>query len=184
MLQGQTTKLLLIRHAESAPDRDLPEPEWPLSPEGERQAEALVQSLNVDRLFSSPYPRAIATLAPTAERLGLTIETVSDLRERKLSEGVLTDWRASLQRTWEDFDFALPGGESSRICQIRVVNALNQLARDNEGSTIAAASHGNAIALFLHHLNPGFGFDEWEAMQNPHVFELEFSLSGWSLIQG
>jgi len=40
-LQGQTTKVLLIRHAESVPDRELSEPEWPLSPEGERQAEAL-----------------------------------------------------------------------------------------------------------------------------------------------
>ncbi|MAV24801.1 MAG: hypothetical protein CMQ05_01615 [Gammaproteobacteria bacterium] len=116
--------------------------------------------MNVDSLFASPYPRAIATLSPTAERLGLTIETVPDLRERKLSEGLLTDWRASLQRNWEDFDFALPGGESSRICQTRVVNALNQLVHENEGRTIAAASHGNAIALFLHHLSPSFGFDE------------------------
>ncbi|MEM7365563.1 MAG: histidine phosphatase family protein [Pseudomonadota bacterium] len=178
-----TTKVLLIRHAESAPNPDLPEPEWPLSPEGERQAQALAETLNVDCLYASPYGRAIGTLSPAAERLGLSIETVQDLRERKLAGELLKDWRASLQRSWEDFDVALPGGESSRTCQTRVVNALKEIVQANEGRTIAAASHGNAIALFLNHLNPDFGFDQWEAMQNPHVFELAYANRTWSLIR-
>jgi len=57
-----TTRVILVRHAQSAPDRARPEAEWPLSDVGRRQAEALVpvlEALGVERLASSPYLRAI-----------------------------------------------------------------------------------------------------------------------------
>ena len=63
------TRLWLVRHAQSAPDKSRPEPEWPLSEVGRRQAEALVpvlKAIGVNRLASSPYRRAIDTLGPFA----------------------------------------------------------------------------------------------------------------------
>ena len=59
------TRLYLVRHAESAPSPDLPEPEWPLSDDGRVQAEALVPTLaklDISAAYSSPYPRAVDTV--------------------------------------------------------------------------------------------------------------------------
>ncbi len=44
------TYVYLLRHAQSAPNHDVPEPEWSLSPTGIEQAEDLVEQLS--RLFS------------------------------------------------------------------------------------------------------------------------------------
>ncbi len=59
------TTIFLLRHAESAPHKDLPEPEWPLSEQGAKQALEicdLLLPLNIDRIFSSPYKRARETV--------------------------------------------------------------------------------------------------------------------------
>ena len=174
------TTVTLIRHAESAPDHALPEADWPLSAAGFAQAEALADQLDVEHIYSSPYVRAVATVAPLANRLGLEISTVPGLRERKLAEGRLEDWRDQLARTWHDFDYRLPGGESSRACQLRVSESLTQLAEQHTGARIAAASHGNAIALFLHTIDPTFGFEAWSQMRNPDLFEVTWSGSRWA----
>jgi 2,3-bisphosphoglycerate-dependent phosphoglycerate mutase len=169
------TILYLVRHAKSAPDPSVPEPMWPLSEEGRRQAEALrdrLRAIAFDRICSSPYPRAVATVAPLAAALGLAVQAVDDLRERKLSEEMLVDWQAQLERTWRDFDYRCPGGESSRECQVRVIAALTRIARAHEGGTLLASSHGNALALALNHIDPDFGFAQWKAMRNPHVYRI------------
>ncbi|MDA1075519.1 MAG: histidine phosphatase family protein [Proteobacteria bacterium] len=75
-----------MRHAHSAPDPDLPEADWPLSAAGAQQAEFLVTELAcacVQKIFSSSYLRAVATLQPLAHHLNLGIQTVPDVRERK-----------------------------------------------------------------------------------------------------
>ena len=58
--RGSVTTLILVRHAQSAPDPALPERDWPLSELGRRQAADLapvLQALGVDALASSPYIR-------------------------------------------------------------------------------------------------------------------------------
>ena len=60
------------------------ESERPISPKGKLHAEALSETLNADHLFASPYSRAIATFSLMADRFGLVIEIVPDLRERKI----------------------------------------------------------------------------------------------------
>lgn len=59
---------------------------------------------------------------------GLAIATVDDLRERILSIAESPDWQAHLKRSWEDFDYAPPGGETCRVAQTRVVRVLDTIA--------------------------------------------------------
>lgn len=169
------TEVYLVRHAESAPHPDVDEPRWPLSDEGARQVDALredLSALGVDAIYSSPFDRAIATVRPFADEAGLTVNIVDDLRERKLTEGMIDNWREVLERAWRDFDFALPGCESSRSCQQRVVGCIRELATRNPGSTILASSHGNAIGLCLNALSPDFGFTQWSKLRNPDLFKI------------
>ena len=114
--------IYLLRHAESAPDRGLPESDWPLSTRGEAQAQALIpvlKQLEIERIVSSPYLRAQRTVEPFARKAGLKIFIEPDLRERKLAQGIDEDWMTLIRRAWADLSYCAPGGESGLDCQMR-----------------------------------------------------------------
>ena len=171
------TTTILIRHAESVPSRDLPESDWPLSKLGFEQATALADELPstpIDRVYSSPYLRALDTVKPLAQNFGRPVEVRTDLRERKLCDGMRDDWMDLLERSWRDFAFSLPGCESGFECQQRVRRCLEDIARENEGLTVAVSSHGNAIGLFLNSVDSDFRYEQWRSMRNPDIFAIEW----------
>ncbi|MDD9969015.1 MAG: histidine phosphatase family protein [Myxococcales bacterium] len=183
------TVLYLVRHAESRPDFTLPEADWPLSERGHSQAQELVpvlSALKIDVLYSSPYVRAMDTIKPAAARLGIGIRVHDDLRERELSKHGLGDafW-PTVQRSWAERDFALQGCESYNDCQRRIVPAIHGIAAAHPGRTIALASHGNALAVYLEHVHGSFGYERWRAMRNPDLFRIAYGSAGarWDGVQ-
>jgi 2,3-bisphosphoglycerate-dependent phosphoglycerate mutase len=164
----------LLRHAESAPTPDTPEPDWPLSEAGEKQAHALAERLagrRIDAVYSSPYCRAVETVRPLARTHGVPIQTDERLRERRLTDQWLDDHQAAVRRVWSDFDLALTGGESSAAAQKRVVAAVDDLrTRHEREERVLVSSHGNAIGLYLNHLNSRFRFEDWSEMQTPDLY--------------
>jgi 2,3-bisphosphoglycerate-dependent phosphoglycerate mutase len=171
------TVCYLLRHSESAAMADRHESEWPLTQRGRRQAQGIAASLGrlgIQRVYSSPYRRALDTVRPFAERAGLQVAVLEDLRERKLSEKPTADFAEVTRRAWEDFAFALPGCESSAACQRRVVAAVMQVVRQSPASVVVLSSHGNAIGLLLNALlGTLFGFEQWAAMPRPALYRVE-----------
>jgi 2,3-bisphosphoglycerate-dependent phosphoglycerate mutase len=164
--------LFLVRHAhaEYGPDEMRG-----LSPAGRAEAAHVADVLasqGIARIYSSPYARAIETVQPLADRLGVPIAIDDDLRERRLAGGPLDDFRAVLEATWRDFGLVPPGGESSAAAQARVTRAIRRIGATTPGP-IAIASHGNALALFLHTLDAGVDFSFWARMSTPDVFVVE-----------
>ena len=179
--RGGTT-VYLLRHAESTVVPALPESDWPLSEAGVQQADdlrATLEPLGIDHVVSSPFVRAVETVRPFCQAAGIELQIDSELRERRLSGRWIRDFEGIVRKTWEDFDFALPGGESSRACQDRVVGCISRLATVARGRTLLVSSHGNAIALFLNALDPAFGWTEWRAMRNPDLFRTSLNGSRW-----
>lgn len=178
-----TTRLVLVRHAQSAPSRDQPEEAWPLSALGERQALDLVPvlgALGVEALASSPYRRAIATLAPFASAAKLEIAVDADLRERNLAAGWLPDPAAVIDvvgRMHADLDFMLEGGESGHQCLQRFGAALDRVAAARPGACIAVGSHGGVLGHLLAHWRPGLREDFWRDIRNPHVFVFDWGVA-------
>ena len=172
------TTIYLVRHAESAPSADVPEPAWPLSARGLDQATALVpamRGLDLRAIYSSPFPRALQTVAPLAAALAVDVSVIDDLRERALGRVPPgADIGSIVRRYWADPGFGLPGGESNTTCARRVVQAIAQLATRHSGQSIAVASHGNALALYLGTIDPAFGFEQWRAMRNPDLFRVVY----------
>ena len=172
------TTVYLLRHAESQPDPSVPEPDWPLSARGHQQAEWLkthLAPLAIDVIYSSPYTRAVATVTPFARATGRVIERIEGLRERKLTPGSVENWLEVVKHSWRHFDFAFPHCESSAQCQARMVRTLRSLVQGQAGNVLLVSSHGNAIALYLHALDPSYGFDNWVAMRNPDVFRIYYN---------
>ena len=76
----------LVRHAKAGSRHEWHQPDdlRPLTANGERQAEALVEQLGdlpIKRVLSSPSMRCRQTVEPLAEHLGLELELVDGLLE-------------------------------------------------------------------------------------------------------
>ena len=176
--------VLLIRHAESmAPGTSgFDEYTRPLTAKGIRDAIELCETLSstrIDAAYSSPYLRARQTIEPIAQARHLSIETIDDLRERLLSPYDLPEWRSHLRHSWDDFDYAPPGGETSRDAQARVVRVLDTVASRHTAGTVILASHGNLIALALNAFDSNINYEFWESMPMPALFTLVRNGSRW-----
>jgi 2,3-bisphosphoglycerate-dependent phosphoglycerate mutase len=169
------TRLILVRHAQSAPAAHLAERDFPLSDLGRRQARELapvLAELGVDALASSPYIRAVDTLRPYAEATGLAIALDEGLREKSLGGWIEdpAEVEAAVRRMHADLDFRLEGGESGRTCLTRFEAALARVAAANPGRTIAVGSHGGVLGHLLARHDPSLAGDWWRRIRNPHLF--------------
>jgi 2,3-bisphosphoglycerate-dependent phosphoglycerate mutase len=177
--------VLLVRHAEPVKPGTVGFDEFtrPLTENGLRDARRLCEmhaSVRIDAAYSSPYLRARRTIEPLARRRKIEIATIDDLRERVLSLGELPDWQSHLKRSWADFDYALPGGESGRVAQARVMRVLDTIAMRHADGVVIVASHGNLIALALHAIMPeAVDYAFWEAIPMPAVFTLAREGRSW-----
>ena len=133
----------------------------------------LLEAQDIAAIISSPYTRAIQTVQPLADRLGMTIAIDPDLRERLLSSGPVDDFMASFEATWRDFDLAHPGGESSAAAQARVSRAIRRIAALGDDRDVVIAGHGNALSLFLRTLDESVDFAFWTGMSLPDVYAVE-----------
>ncbi|MCA1713141.1 MAG: histidine phosphatase family protein [Actinobacteria bacterium] len=172
-------RLLLVRHATSVP----PSPDWPdeyerpLSPLGEQQADELVGVLRAqfpDRVLSSPYRRAVQTVAPLARALGLRVETREVLREWRSGITGSPDWRATYRESWERPAWSALGGETQLALEHRAVGALRQLAAEEPPAAVTVVgSHGTWIARALHGIGFHVDADFWFSMPMPAVYEVD-----------
>ena len=173
-----TTKTIyLVRHAQSHLSPRVSNKDWPLSSTGRVQAQklaAILQPLKIEKVYSSPYLRCRQTIEPFLKAKGLPIVLIDDLREQTVSREIRDDFMEIWMRSWDDFDFALDGCESSRQCQQRIVRVLTEIASTSSSSRIAISTHGNAIGLFLNFITSEFGRTRAEQMRTPDIFDIEF----------
>jgi broad specificity phosphatase PhoE len=172
--------LVLVRHGESAGNvaRDLAEAQAleridiedrdmdvPLSPNGERQSDALGDWLR-DRpdeaptvVLSSPYRRARQTAERAVARAGLDAEIVLDERLREREFGVLDRLthrgidahfpeESAARARLGKFYHRPPGGESWCDVGLRVRSALDSIAREHEDERVLLVAHQVVIFMF------------------------------------
>lgn len=179
-LVGVRADVVLVRHAEPY----LPRPGGPddygrgLTARGHEQAQALVVDLVDPRpaaVVSSPYLRAVQTVAPTARTLDLAVLSDPLLREWDSGLEARPDYADHYALSWADPDFTRPGGESLAELSARAVGALRALALRFAGGTVVVGSHGTFIAR----APAGFGVAvDWplcRAMPMPARYRLTFA---------
>ncbi len=151
-----------------------------LSPKGladRALAAGYLRDKGVDAVLSSPYRRAVDTVSPLADALGLTVETVDGFRERAVGDWV-EDFDGYSQRQWADFDYKLPGGESLQETQRRNLAALDGVLERLAGRTVAVGSHGTALSALIHHFRPAFGYADFERIRPLMPWIVRFTFDG------
>ena len=182
--------VLLVRHAEPVAigTPDIADDDRPLTEAGRSAAQELAVELDgweITAIYSSPYARAVETVSVLAQRRGIGVQLIDDLRERRLSLEPHDEWRESLQRSWTDPDFALPGAESGREAQRRAVAILDLLrVRHPDGGRLVIGSHGNLISLILQALEPDVGYDFHMAMPMPALYRITHDGLRWRVMGG
>jgi phosphoserine phosphatase len=161
-----TTRLLLVRHAETASNaqgRSQGHRDVPLNERGHEQARVLAEALRdepVAAVYASDSSRAVETARPIAAVHGL--EVVEDRQLREMDQGVLDgltsaemrEGHAAFIERWRDGDPAdlrMPGGETLREVQERMREAVEEIARRHAGETVVVVSHNLATRALLCH---------------------------------
>lgn len=163
-------RIYLVRHCKASGQEKTAR----LTEEGILQSEQLVDFFldkKIEFIISSPYERAISTIRPLSNELGLTLHVDDRLSERVLSQYNYADWMDKLRESYHDLDLKLPGGESSQEAMNRGISTINELF-EREESNLIVVTHGNLLSLILKYFDESFGFEDWQAIANPDVFEL------------
>ena len=133
------TILYVIRHAQSSQEKEkFSEYERPLTIEGLQQAKDIISQLlelKIEKIYSSPYKRALDTIKPFAMKTGLEINKVEDFREIKL-QPVGKQFMKIKEKTFSDLNFKLPNCESGLECQERFYNKILSLLPEIKGKVI------------------------------------------------
>lgn len=176
-----TTYIYMVRHGDSLRTGV---DEWTrgLSPTGEEDARRVTESLRnegINALYSSPYLRAIHTIADLAETLGQEVRLHEDLREKVWMEGNRQlpdeDLLDSLQKMYADPDYALPGGESNRECQRRAIHVLKEILHQHEGEKVVIGTHGLVMALMMGYFAPEYDLDFLLQTSKPDIYVMAFT---------
>ncbi len=171
------TKVYFVRHAEpNYNNRDDMSRE--LTAKGMADRELVTQFLsdkNIDAVLSSPYKRAVDTVAHFADSKGLTIEIIDDFRERKVDSVWVEDFTAFSKAQWTDFDYKLSDGESLNEVQNRNISALNGILEKYKGKSIAIGTHGTALSTIINYYDNSFGYEDFERIRTVMPWIVEFA---------
>ena len=149
----KTEALIVVRHAKAVKRGawDGPDPERPLSPEGEEQSRALpplLHSFGVSRVLTSSSTRCVQTVEPFAAEHVVTLEEVVELSEEEYDE--------ESARLFLDTLIAAPG--SSVLCSHRPVlpelfGLLGVVEEPLSPSELVVCHHrrGRLVATERHH---------------------------------
>lgn len=174
-------RIYLVRHCSAEGQI----PQAGLSEVGKQQAIELAEYFrdkNIEYIISSPFLRAVNTIAPLSEMIGREIHTDDRLQERVLSTKPLENWMELLANTYLDVDLKFEGGESSNEAAKRGMQVMNEIIKRPE-KTIVLVTHGALLSLLIRNYNPDFGFEDWKHLSNPDVYELEIGLVGNKIIR-
>jgi broad specificity phosphatase PhoE len=151
------TTILLVRHGETdwnIERRVQGHTDRPLTEAGRAQARALADELEgepIDAVYSSDLERARETARVVAERRGLDVTAIPELREKHFGtwEGltddeVLVRFPEARRGHWGD-------AETTEQVSQRVLGALRRIAGAHPGRRVLVVTHGGPVRAVLLH---------------------------------
>lgn len=147
----------------------------PLSENGLAEAKSLVSRLvgfAPVAVLSSPQLRAVQTVAPAADALGLPVTTWPSLREWESGLLPRADWETPFAHSWANPAFAHRAGESLDELTVRAGKALARMADEYPDATVLVGSHGTFVARALIAAGRRVDWEFSRAMPMPAICEV------------
>ena len=174
------TYIYFVRHAIS-PFSIGNEKERGLFEQGKQDAHKVAQLLideGINAIKSSTYKRAIETVKALADQLNLPILEFEELRERPIAsleyEVAEEELQVGIKKSFEDIDYCLLGGESTREAQDRAIPIIKRLLTKYEGMKIVIGTHGNIMTIIMKYFDNSYGNEFWKQTTKPDIYQLEF----------
>lgn len=193
------TTLIFVRHGESEANGNgffAGQSDIALSPRGLQQAELtahfISKNFQVDAVYASDLQRAACTAIPIAKQCGKELNKAPQLREifagqwQGMCFDQLQTEHADTYSTWlQDIGNAHPaGGESVKALSERIWAAVEDIARQEQGKTVAIVTHATPIRALLCKLK---GFDLSQMKNIPWVSNASVTVvtydGRWILVQ-
>ena len=184
-------KFIVIRHGFSTSNLDKTltgHLDAPLVDIGFKQGEAVsnyvFNNYKIDAIYSSDLIRAVQTVEKLAFLTNLPIIKDRNLREiccgvwegLKISQ-IMEEYFEEYDR-WRNFELGVcpQGGETFEDVKLRALNALKNIAEQNEGKTVAVATHGGLIKVVQGYCLglEGASLNEIPYLSNGAILELEY----------
>jgi probable phosphoglycerate mutase len=156
-----STRICFIRHGETdwnVARRIQGQTDVPLNETGVRQALAMAFNAahhEFQAIYSSDLERARVTAEKLAERRGLQIHLLPQLRERNFgifegitaAEGAQRHPAAHAKYLARDTEYDFESGESMHAFAARVADAVHAMTRQHAGQVIAAVTHAGVLDI-------------------------------------
>ncbi|WP_338559273.1 histidine phosphatase family protein [Paraclostridium sordellii] len=171
-------KIYFVRHAK--PDFSVHDDlTRPLTDKGIIDSKNLCEFLkekSINKIYSSPYKRAIDTIKELAQNLSIKIEVVDDFRERKISNIWIEDFNKFSKSQWENFEYKLNDGESLNEVQSRNIKALHKILNENSNQNIVIGTHGTALSTIINYYDKTFDYLSFTKIKDvmPFIVCMEF----------
>ena len=168
-------KLIFIRHSAVQIDPARPSREWLLSVDGRTRCRQLAPALDnyqPTRILTSREAKAAETGRILAEELGLPWQTAPNLHEHDRVGAPYFDsqeaFHAIIAQLFRQPDELLFGNETANEALHRFDTAVRQLLHKFPDDTLAIATHGTILTLFLAHYNSQLNpFTYWQNLPLP-----------------
>ena len=183
-MENRLTHVYFVRHAQPN-NENHDEPTRELTEKGMRDralVTAFLADKQVDAVLSSPYKRAVDTVAHYADAHGMEIHTIDGFRERG-TNGWVKDFEAFTRSQWADFDFGRENGETLREVQARCIAALRQMMCEYAGQTVVVGAHGTALSCTINHYQPAFGVEDFMQIMELTPWVVHFAFSSQDCIR-
>lgn len=171
-------KIYFVRHAK--PDFSVHDDlTRPLTDKGIIDSKNICEFLkekSINKIYSSPYKRAIDTIKELAQNLNIKIEVVDDFRERKISNIWIEDFNKFSKSQWENFEYKLNDGESLNEVQYRNIKALHKILNENSNQNIVIGTHGTALSTIINYYDKTFDYLSFTKIKDimPFIVCMEF----------
>ena len=177
------TVVYFVRHAQSDnAHRD--ERSRPLTEKGMADRRLVTEYLTdkaIDAVLSSPYKRAVDTVADFAEKYGFEIEIVEDFREHNYSNTWVPndEYFPTVEKQWADFSHRNSGAESFDELQKRNIAALDCVLARYADKNIAIGTNGAALSTIINYYDNAYGYQDFMTMvfKTPWIVKITFDKS-------
>ena len=176
--------IILVRHGETAGNlrpTALGTTDLELNERGRRQAQSLARVFKLEKpdvIYTSPLSRASETANAIAREHGMNPEPMLDLCERNFGrwenlpvDEIRVRFEEAYSAWQEDIvNYQIPGGESAREHNERLVRMMGDIIRRHQGEKVMLVTHLGCIRHLLAYLL-GMGIEgSWRFSLKPGTF--------------